>query len=236
MKKLNATAIIAARQNSKGIKNKNLQTINGKTLVEIQIEQGLRTCKNVIVTSDSKEILKIAKRYDNVEAIARDQNLAKDTTPKIPVLQDAIRKYEHKGNNCYDVIFDLQPTSPFRKDESIFQSYELFTNSNNPSNLVSINLTSKHPSYNLVKFKNNQEIELLSPVSTPITGRNLLPDTYEMNGCVFIWNKSALLNNNQNNVITDSTVGFKVNEIEAIDIDNLQDLDFARYIIKKLGG
>lgn len=234
MDKLNATAIVAARKNSKGIKNKNLQLINNKSLVEISIEQGLRTCKNVIVTSDNEKIIKIANKYENVETIIRDRELSKDNTPKIPVLQDAIKKYEEKGVQCSDVVFDLQPTSPFRSDDSIYRSFQLFQSSINSSNLVSINLTSKHPEYNLVKFKENNEIELLSPAKNPITGRNLLPKTFEMNGCIFIWNKNALLNNNAYRVITDSTLGFEINDTEAIDIDNQEDLDFARYMSEKI--
>ena len=73
MSKLNATAIIAARGNSKGIKDKNLQHIGNKSLVQISIEQGLRTCETVILTSDSAEILEIGNDYEDVFIISRDK-------------------------------------------------------------------------------------------------------------------------------------------------------------------
>ena len=94
MSKLNATAIIAARANSKGIKNKNLQYINKKNLVEISIEQGLRTCEIVILSSDSREIKEIGRRYDNVFIVERNSKLAEDETPKLPVLRNAVEIYE----------------------------------------------------------------------------------------------------------------------------------------------
>ena len=75
---------------------------------------------------------------------------------------------------------------------------------------------------------------LLDRLSEPITGRNLMPDTYKMDGCLFIWRKEALMKNLENRVILNSTIGFKISEIESLDIDTHEDLDYARYIYKKL--
>lgn len=192
MSKLNATAIIAARANSKGIKDKNLQYINKKNLVEISIEQGLRTCEIVILSSDSSKINEIGKQYDNVFIIERHAELSEDETPKLPVLRNAVEIYEKEVGKCSDIIFDLQPTSPFRKDESILKSYELFRKDDDSTNLVSVSSTSFHPSYNLLEFRENNEVELLNRTLEPITGRNMLPDTYKMDGCIFIWRKKNI--------------------------------------------
>ena len=95
MSKLNATAIIAARANSKGIKNKNLQNINKKNLVQISIEQALRTCETVILSSDSVEINEIGRQYDGVFIIDRSAELAKDETPKLNTVPEL--KSKKKG-------------------------------------------------------------------------------------------------------------------------------------------
>ena len=57
-------AIIPARKNSKRIKDKNLQKINKKTLVDIAIDEAKKIKKidYIAVTSDSKKILDIAKK------------------------------------------------------------------------------------------------------------------------------------------------------------------------------
>ena len=234
MSKLNATAIIAARANSKGIKNKNLQNINKKNLVQISIEQALRTCETVILSSDSAEINEIGRQYDGVFIIDRSAELAKDETPKLPVLRNAVEIYEKEVGECSDTIFDLQPTSPFRKDDTILKSFELFQKYVDSTNLVSISLTSFHPSYNLLELKENNEVDLLNRTSKPITGRNMLPDTYKMDGCIYIWRKKILMTNVENRVILNNTIGYRVSEIESLDIDNQEDLDYARYISEKL--
>ena len=234
MSKLNATAIIAARANSKGIKDKNLQYINKKNLVEISIEQGLRTCEIVILSSDSSKINEIGKQYDNVFIIERHAELSEDETPKLPVLRNAVEIYEKEVGKCSDIIFDLQPTSPFRKDESILKSYELFRKDDDLTNLVSVSSTSFHPSYNLLEFRENNEVELLNRTLEPITGRNMLPDTYKMDGCIFIWRKKILMKNLENRVVLNNTIGYKVSEIESLDIDTQEDLDYARYVSEKL--
>ena len=95
MSKLNATAIIAARGNSKGIKDKNLQLIDQKNLVQISIEQGLRNCEIVILSSDSNEINEIGRQYEDLFIIDRDTELAKDETPKLQY-SEMLSKYMKK--------------------------------------------------------------------------------------------------------------------------------------------
>ena len=234
MEKINSTAIIAARKDSKGIKDKNLQKIGNTPLVEISILQATRTCKNVLVTTDSPEIISLAKKYKDVFVVNRNKQLAKDDSPKLPVLQNAITVAESEGLVCNDFIFDLQPTSPFRRDDSILKSYELLKKYDKSSNLVSVSPTSYHPSYNLLAFKEENGVELLHKTSEPITGRNMLPSTYKMDGCIFLWKKQILMNNFDNRIILSNTIGYKVSKIESLDIDTPEDLDYARYISKKL--
>ena len=58
MNNINSVAIILARGGSKGIKNKNLQAINNKSLLEITVNQLRKKLKiDIFVSSDSKEIL-----------------------------------------------------------------------------------------------------------------------------------------------------------------------------------
>ena len=56
--------LIPARGGSKGIKNKNIQTINGKPLIAYTIEQALNSnIDRVIVASDDEKIIQVAKKY-----------------------------------------------------------------------------------------------------------------------------------------------------------------------------
>ena len=54
------TAVVPARKNSKGIKNKNIIKINNKILINYTLEQAIK-CKEInqiIVSSDSEKNLK----------------------------------------------------------------------------------------------------------------------------------------------------------------------------------
>ena len=63
LKKNKPNCIIAARSNSRKLKNKNILKINGKSLLEIVIKIPIksRIFDKVIVSTDSKRIAKIAQ-------------------------------------------------------------------------------------------------------------------------------------------------------------------------------
>jgi N-acylneuraminate cytidylyltransferase len=106
--------IIPARGGSKGIPLKNLQIINGKTLVERAIFSALKIPGNQIyVSSDSEEILELARDF-GVYALKRsDANSSDDATSESVILESI-----PQINSSFELITLLQPTSPFIDVES----------------------------------------------------------------------------------------------------------------------
>ena len=78
---------VFARKNSKGIKNKNLLRFKNKTLVGHAVDQGYKSkfIKKVYISSDSKKIIKEAKKYKAIAPFKRPKSLSRDTPPHIEV-------------------------------------------------------------------------------------------------------------------------------------------------------
>jgi CMP-N-acetylneuraminic acid synthetase len=112
--------IIPARGGSKGIPKKNLQVINGKSLIERSISFSQNLPNNrVIVSSDCSEILKIAKA-NNVEVFQRSSSTATDTASSESVVLEVIENLEIADS----IITLLQPTSPFMDIEAWVNSID----------------------------------------------------------------------------------------------------------------
>ena len=107
--------IIPARGSSKGITNKNIKLFCSKPLIYYTIKASLDSViDRVVVSTEDKKIKKISMNY-GVEVIDRPFELAKDTTPTLPVIKYTLNQINKK----YDAIMILQPTSPFRNHRHI---------------------------------------------------------------------------------------------------------------------
>ena len=114
-------AIIPARGGSKGIKLKNLQKINKKSLIEIlaNVIKQTKYIDEAIISSDHIDIINEAVRFGLNFYFKRPKNLSSDFIADLPVLQHALKVTEAKLNRVFDVILMLQPTSPMRKPSDI---------------------------------------------------------------------------------------------------------------------
>ena len=77
--------IIPARGGSKGIKNKNLKKIKGKTLIEYTISEAKKSklINDIYVSTDSNKIINIAKKKNKINFIKRPKELSKDHSKTI---------------------------------------------------------------------------------------------------------------------------------------------------------
>ena len=88
-------AIIPARGGSKGIPNKNIINFLGKPLINYTIEAALnsKTIDQILVSSDSKEIINISSKFKNILLDDRPNYLATDESDIIKTILRIINLY-----------------------------------------------------------------------------------------------------------------------------------------------
>ncbi len=113
----NIIAIIPSRSGSKSIKNKNLQKINGKTLLQRSIEfaTSLKHISKIVVSTDSSYYQKLAVKYGADCPFLRPKKLANDLSNDIDVFYHCLNWLKKNENYNSDIVINLRPTYPFRK-------------------------------------------------------------------------------------------------------------------------
>ena len=96
-------AIIPARIGSKRIKKKNIKKFNKFPIIYYSIKAALNSklFDDVIVSTDSKEIAKVAISLGANVPFLRTKNLSSDNVPIIDVISDTIDNYIRKYDKKY---------------------------------------------------------------------------------------------------------------------------------------
>ena len=216
-------AVIPARGGSKGIPRKNLRLLNGKPLIFYSINNALK-CElidDVVVTSDSDEIIYIAESY-GVDTVCRAQNLCDDRTTLDPVVCDAVVKMEKLKKYNYDIVVTLQPTSPLLSVETLNDALENFINSDFDTYISVTN--SPHLSWTRERdngFKPMYQKRLI---------RQALPPCYLETGAFLITKRNFVSNSNR---IGDKVNVYEVPKFESVDIDEYDDWIICENRMKK---
>ncbi|MGH9256187.1 MAG: cytidylyltransferase domain-containing protein [Vicinamibacterales bacterium] len=113
-------ALIPARGGSKGIPNKNIRPLAGRTLLEyaVRAASGSGVIDRTILSTDSEPIAEEGRRLGVEVPFMRPGELAGDETPMLPVIEHAVDCLEQRGWSP-EIIVLLQPTSPLRRSEHI---------------------------------------------------------------------------------------------------------------------
>ena len=130
--RLKILALILARKNSKRLPGKNLRKIGNKTLVEWSIDavKNIKEIVHILVSTDDKKILRIAKKRGAISPWLRPKYLSKDNTTSEKAAMHAIKWYEKK-KGYIDGFFLLQPTTPFRSKKNLKKAINIFKKNNN---------------------------------------------------------------------------------------------------------
>ena len=236
-KQNNLLILVPARAGSKSIPNKNTILLSGAPLLswtaKVAIDSHLS--KNIILSTDSKEIAQLGKEMGLTVPFIRPKDLAQDRTLQLDVIKHAVSVLSENFNMKFDSIMLLQPTSPFRSRESVVKSYNYFCKYN-ADTLITISDISKFaPSTKYLAEKSLLpdlfQLELLSDEKQKQNKGTLRQDFEQVwwrNGSVYIFKTVTLLNSNS--LYGGKTIGMPTNSVESVNIDTPDDLALAKII------
>ena len=227
----NILCTLCMRGGSKGVPNKNTAIINGKPLLYYSLKQAKdsKLFSKIVVSTDSDKIFNISKKYGAECWFKRPKYLSTDKTAKLPVIRHALLKSEKNFKQTFDIIFDLDVTSPLRTANDIQYAYKKFIKENS-NNLISATPANKNPYFNQIQFKKNKYDVVLKKKNIPIR-RQDAPKIYDMNASIYIWKRNILINSN--NLFTKKTSLYIMPPERSCDIDTLLDLEFVKFILTK---
>lgn len=222
---------VCARGGSKGLPKKNIMPLAGKPLIAYTIEVALKWKKidKLIISTDDNEIAKISTEYGAEIPFMRPAELATDTADKLPVIQHAVKFCEKKYNTGYDVVVDLDPTSPLRKISDLDNALNKFLNSD-ADVLYSVCRARKSPYFNMVELDENGYAHLSKSLKNKILRRQDSPEVYDMNASIYIFNRDFLLT--ADSIHSGKSIGYVMDDISAFDIDREIDFQFIEFLLK----
>lgn len=213
-------ALVAVRSGSMRVKNKNMRPFADSCLLEIKIKQlkRIKQLDGIVVNSNDDEMLDLARRL-GCETVKRDEFYASNSVSMSDVYQNMAENIDT------DIIAYINATNPLLKDETIVEAIERYKI--NGSQFDSLN------SAHMIKeflFENNL------PINYDLRNQPRsqdLPDIMALNFAINIISKENMIK--YKNVVGLKPYLFNINEIEATDIDNPIDFEFAEYVSKRQG-
>ncbi len=219
--------VIPARSGSKGLKDKNIKTLNGKPLVAYTIEaakkSGVFDC--VMVSTDSKKYAKIAEEFGAEVPFLRSEYASGDKASTMSVIEEVIDNYKKELNKTFDVVIILQPTSPLRTAKNIKEAMDLFAEKN-ADTVISVCETEHSPYWCNVLAEDQKATNFIK--KKYLKPRQELPKTYTLNGAVYIIKTSDI---KKVNFYGKNSYIYVMDRINSVDIDSELDFLYAKSII-----
>lgn len=225
----NSIAIIPARGGSKRIPRKNIKEFYGKPIIAYSILVAIESklFDKILVTTDDKEIAKIAKKYGADVPFIRPKELSDDFSSTGDVVKHAL-KWLKAGGETFEFACTIYATAPLLRSKYLIKGYNALKNSTaiNAFSATSI----PFPIQRTFKVNDVGRCEMFTPQHY-MTRSQDLEEAYQDAG-QFYWTKTDQLSNE---------IMFGKDSIPVIlprhlvqDIDTLEDWQRAELMYKVL--
>ena len=217
--------LVPARGGSKGVPDKNIRPLAGRTLVEYAAlaarESGV--VDRMILSTDSDAIAEAGRRAGLEVPFIRPVALAADDTPMLSVVHHALRALD-EGGWVPDAIVLLQPTSPLRRPEHIRDAVALLRDTGADSVVTVVELP-RHLSPDYVMRIEDGRLYNFLPEGAGVTRRQDARRAYSRDGTVYAFRAATL--ERFGNIYGDDCRPLVVDAQDSLSIDTVADWEAA---------
>jgi len=228
---MKVVAFIFARGGSKGLPGKNILPLGGKPLIAWSIEHALavRRIERVIVSTDSEEIVAVARIYGAEVPFIRPAELAWDDSPEWLAWRHALNYLLESTGSLPEVMVSVPTTAPLRLSldiENCLDKYE----KGDADMVITVTDAHRSPYFNMVKTNADGTVGLVNPPQSAITRRQDAPVVYDMATVCNVANPEFVMTHNA--TFEGRAKAVHVPPERAIDIDTLLDFQIADILLK----
>lgn len=234
---MNVLFTVCGRAGSKGLKSKNIQTFLGFPLpyytfsvIDLFIRKHGREYDNitVAVNTDSAELIALFEQttifFRNVR---RKPELATDTASKIAVIKDTMLECQNQINKIFDIVVDLDITSPLRTLEDVELTIEALQQNLQADCSFSVTHSRRNPYFNMVI---EQEGFYKRVMKTDLTARQQAPLIFDMNASIYVYRNSFLSAKSTTSIFDGKIVIHIMEDTAILDIDSEADFMLMKVI------
>ncbi|EJL78582.1 CMP-N-acetylneuraminic acid synthetase [Polaromonas sp. CF318] len=235
MSPLRIAAVIPARGGSKGIPYKNLADLGGRPLIAwtIAAAKAAHGLDRIIVSTDDERIAASAIEHGAEVPFLRPTEFSGDNAPALDVILHALKELKTPGGEAYDAVAYLQPTSPFRSAAQLTEAIALF-GQERPDTLVSVTAVPHNmvPASLMHPLGPSAPLMLQSPVGQKLR-RQEKEKLFARNGpaILIVSASDAQLHGR---LYGERVLGFEMDRLSSLDIDDPIDLEMARHLLPLL--
>jgi N-acylneuraminate cytidylyltransferase/CMP-N,N'-diacetyllegionaminic acid synthase len=209
-----------------------LRELLGKPLIAHSIEQAKASglFRAVAVSSDSEQILDVARRFGADVLVRRPAEMATDVAAKLPAILHCVDTAEKQIGKRFPVFVDLDATSPLRLVDDIAGAVALLETTQAP-NVITAAPARRSPYFNLIEVDDKGRVVVSKNLAKAITRRQDSPKCYDMNASIYAWRRDIFFENPA--VFYDDTKLYVMPEDRSIDIDSEVDFDFVELMMSR---
>ncbi len=228
---------ICGRAGSKGIKNKNLRLFCGKYLayysvsvIDLFLKNHPEISYDIVVNSDSQEILNLLSNNQmrEVVQIVREENLSGDAIGKIAVIRDCLSKMQNTTTTKYDLVVDLDITSPLRTVEDLEKVISVHR-STDADVTTTVATARRNPYFNQV-MKTEHGVKKV--IESNYTARQQAPEIFDMNASIYAYKPQYLITGK--GVLDGYTEIVEMYDTGILDLDHENDFELMEVIAEHL--
>lgn len=235
---MNILFTICARAGSKGVKGKNTCLFCGMPLIyytaaafELYQEAYAGMDASGLALNTDSSLLTEQMRQTGVPflSVGRKLSLAGDMAAKKDVIKDTLIQAENRGHCRYDLIVDLDLTSPLRTAADIDGTIRALKGDEHADISYSVTHARRSPYFNMVTEDENGYCHTV--IKSDFVARQQAPVCYDMNASIYAYRRDYLLSSR---LYDRKAVIWMMPDTGFLDIDSDNDLKWMEVIADHL--